>query len=125
MKKVENYIHEKELNSLLMDMWEELYYDVMFKENDYDFVLYKKYDEDFLTNCFLELFKYDRENMWIIGTSTIETSIWNKAYDEHLIILKTAGRLLSYIIEPFDFVDALHAKWTEEEMKLFEQEWGI
>lgn len=110
------YIHDKYLNDLLMDICNEIYNLTPFET--YENPLLKTYDENFLHKCYLELFKLDRENRWIMESENSDI-VWNKAHNEHYIILKVAGKLLAYINEPFDFIDSLYEDWTDEEIKTF------
>ena len=103
-----NYIHEKYLNDLLMDICNEIYNHTPFET----------YDENFLNRCYLEIFKLDRENCWIMDNETNDI-VWIKAHNEHYIILRIVGKLLAYINEPFDFIDSLYNPWTDEEMETF------
>lgn len=108
-----NYIHEKYLNDLLMDICNEIYNHTPFEI----------YNENFLYQCYLELLKLDRENCWIMD-SVNDDIVWSKAHNEHYIILRIVGKLLAYINEPFDFIDSLYEDWTDEEIKIFEQKLG-
>ena len=92
-----NYIHEKYLNDLLMDIWNDIYNHIPFET----------YDENFLYQCYLELLKLDRENNWIMENKDNDI-VWSKAHNEHYIIIRVAGKLLAYIKEPFDFIDSLY-----------------
>lgn len=103
-----NYIHEKYLNDLLMDICNEIYNHTPFET----------YDENLLNECYLEIFKLDRENCWIMENETNDI-VWIKAHNEHYIILRIVGKLLAYINEPFDFIDSLYNPWTDEEIKTF------
>ena len=103
-----NYIHEKYLNDLLMDICNEIYNHTPFET----------YDENLLNECYLEIFKLDRENCWIMENETNDI-VWIKAHNEHYIILRIVGKLLAYINEPFDFIDSLYKPWTDEEIKTF------
>ena len=107
-QKETNYIHEKYLNDLLMDICNEIYNHTPFET----------YDENFLNRCYLEIFKLDRENCWIMDNETNDI-VWIKAHNEHYIILRIVGKLLAYINEPFDFIDSLYNPWTDEEMETF------
>lgn len=113
------YIHESYLNDLLMDIWKEIYNHKPFSE----------YDEDFLCNCYLELYKLERENRWILegymSEKLIDYSLLVRASNEHYLLIKIVGIVLAYIEAPFNFIDSLYFdEWSKEEMKYFGERWG-
>lgn len=105
-----NYIHEQKLESMVSKMWDE-FYNV------------ELYNNEFLNHCFLELFKYDRENRWILESDT-NNDIWIKAHNEHYLILKIVGKLLVYINKPFEFIDELYKPWSAYEAACLNEKWG-
>lgn len=105
-----NYIHEQKLESMVSKMWDEFY-------------KVELYNVEFLNHCYLELFKFDRENRWILESDT-NYDMWFKAHDEHCIILKLVGKLLAYINKPFEFIDELYKPWSAYEVACLNEKWG-
>lgn len=109
-KDTDEYIHEQKLESMVSKMWDELYN-------------VELYNEEFLNHCYLELFKYDRENRWILESDT-NNDMWLKAHNEHYLILKLVGKLLVYINEPFEFIEELYKPWSAYEATCLNKKWG-
>ena len=116
MKKVENYIHEKELENMIIGLWDEIY-------NHEPFTTY---DENYLKSLYLDLFNFDREDTWIINeVLVIEYDLWSKAYNEHFLIINLIGRIGAYIEEPFDYIDTLYKPFSDDEKEKYMKEWGV
>lgn len=109
-KDTDEYIHGQKLESMVSKMWDE-FYNV------------ELYNEEFLNHCYLELFKYDRENRWILESDT-NNDMWFKAHNEHFLILKLVGKLLVYINEPFEFIEELYKPWSAYEVARLNEKWG-
>lgn len=116
MIKTENYIHEKELEDMISVLWDELYIHEPFTP----------YDKEYLKSLYSDLFKFDREDTWLINQVTvIEYDLWLKAYDEHFLIIKLIGRICAYIEEPFDYIDNLYKPFSDDEKEKYMKEWGV
>ena len=116
MIKTENYIHEKELENIISELWKELYSHEPFTP----------YDENYLKSLYLDLFNFDREDSWIINEVTIiEYDLWSKAYNEHFLIINLIGRIGAYIEEPFDYINTLYKPFSDDEKEKYMKEWGV
>lgn len=108
----DEYIHEHILDSMVFKMWDE-FYNV------------ELYNDEFLNNCYSELFKFDRENRWIMmQESDIDYDIWMQAFNEHKIISKLIAKIFAYIIEPFGYIENLYKPYTSKEIACYEKKWG-
>lgn len=111
-KSTDEYIHEHILDSMVFKMWDE-FYNV------------ELYNDEFLNNCYSELFKFDRENRWIMmQESDIDYDIWMQAFNEHKIISKLIAKIFAYIIEPFGYIENLYKPYTSKEIACYEKKWG-
>ena len=116
MIKTENYIHEKELENMLTRLWDELYNHESFTP----------YNENYLKSLYSDLFKLDRENTWIINeVLIIEYDLLTKAYNEHFLIINLIGRICAYIEEPFDYIDTLYKRFSDNEKENYMKKWGV
>lgn len=109
-----NYIHEQELESMVLEMWNKIY-------NHTPFI---PYDEKYLKTLYQDLFNFDRENRWIVMHASVNYDIWMQAYNEHSIISKLIAKIFAYI-EPFDYIENLIKPYTSEEENCYKEKWGI
>ena len=112
MIKTKNYIHEKELETILSRLWTELY------DSHKPFT---PYNIPYLESTYKKLYNLDRENLYIMNQRYDTASIWNKAYDEHYLILVLIGRISAHIEVPFYFIDTLYKPYTREEISCYER----
>ena len=109
-----NYIHEQELASMALEMWNKIYNHTPFTP----------YDEKYLKTLYNDLFKFDRENRWILMHASVNYDIWMQAYDEHSLISKLIAKIFAYI-EPFDYIENLIKPYTSEEETCYKEKWGM
>ena len=109
-----NYIHEQELASMVLEMWNKIYSHTPFTP----------YDEKYLKTLYQDLFNFDRENRWIVMNVSVNYDIWMRAYNEHSIISKLIAKIFAYI-EPFDYIENLIKPYTIEEETCYKEKWGM
>ena len=108
-----NYIHEQELASMALEMWNKIYNHTPFTP----------YDERYLKTLYKDLFNFDRENRWIVMHASVNYDIWMQAYNEHHIISKLIAKIFAYI-EPFNYIENLTKPYTSEEETYYKEKWG-
>ena len=109
------YVHENELEVMITRLWDEIYNHEPFTP----------YDENYLKSLYSDLFKFDREDTWLINNVLIiEYDLWTKAYNEHFLIINLIGRIGAYIEEPFDYIDTLYKPFSDDEKEKYMKEWG-